>query len=624
MTTLVSKTYNPSLAASSSNFTTFAAIKSYLASLDAVGSDVDVSIFITGNLNVPAGESLQLLKGDDAHRVKFVPEDAYAVNSLSAVAPFNNGSGSSASITFSRDSYSTIFGPGIDLYGLRILIIGSASSGSNGITFVGQGANMTTDNIVRHNRLYDNSPAPGAAMLAGNGYSRVLVADNLLVNNGAVGKILVDDSYATMIVRNTFVALNSAGNNATAINDEYNGATIRNNVFIGFAKVMNNTTVGAQVLNNFANLAPSSGRAASVGLTVVTGAGALVVDEANDWRPKSGGPLIGAAGADAQYQADILGNNRGASPDVGAWQLVPAMQTPTATITTITVTGQTVTLNGTTTGSPTNGQASLSKSAAPYNHAVSQGPVNLTLGSGTFSVTFSNVAVGQYSPTVTLSNAGGPGTVTNTAGSVNVQGATGALTSQVLDGQVLTLTGTTTGSPTSASLIVPAAASNPNGATSVGPVPVTLGSGTFSVAAPLGPGNFDPPVLQFTTAAGTSLPIPGTTAVSVLGISGNPEAPPAPATPPARTASINLVSVDGVAIAAGESLRFAWFDQVTPDSFGTPTDKGSVTIGTGGVVRVPLTYSTKASGQAGWLTVTDSDGSPDTVHKAFSGPVKVD
>jgi hypothetical protein len=130
-------------------------------------------------------------------------------------------------------------------------------------------------------------------------------------------------------------------------------------------------------------------------------------------------------------------------------------------------------------------------------------------------------------------------------------------------------------------------------------------------------------VLQFTTSAGTSLPIPGTTAVSVIGISGNPEAPAAPM-PSARTASINLVSIDGVTIAAGESLRFAWFDQVTPDSFGTPTDKGSVTTGTGGVVRVPLTYSTKTSGQAGWLTVTNSDGSPDTVHKAFSGPVKVD
>lgn len=92
----------------------------------------------------------------------------------------------------------------------------------------------------------------------------------------------------------------------------------------------------------------------------------------------------------------------------------------------------------------------------------------------------------------------------------------------------------------------------------------------------------------------------------------------------ARTASIDLVSASGVPVDAGPSLKFAWFDQATPDRFGTPTDTGIVTIDTGGTVKVPLVNSAKASGQVGWLVVTNSDGDPGTVHKAFSGPVRVD
>ncbi len=88
--------------------------------------------------------------------------------------------------------------------------------------------------------------------------------------------------------------------------------------------------------------------------------------------------------------------------------------------------------------------------------------------------------------------------------------------------------------------------------------------------------------------------------------------------------TLNLVSAAGSAIASAAPLKWAWFDSVTPDLFVAPTDNGSVeSTDASGVLAISLTNSTKTSGQVGWLVVTNSDGNPATVHKAFSGPVAV-
>lgn len=111
------------------------------------------------------------------------------------------------------------------------------------------------------------------------------------------------------------------------------------------------------------------------------------------------------------------GNAVFASRDVSA-------ASPTAAITSQTVNGQSVTISGTTTASPTSGLASLTASA---NGAVSVGPASVNLGSGTFSVTFTGVAPGDYSaPTITITNAAG--TATASGGStIRILGATGIL-----------------------------------------------------------------------------------------------------------------------------------------------------------------------------------------------------
>ena len=74
-------------------------------------------------------------------------------------------------------------------------------------------------------------------------------------------------------------------------------------------------------------------------------------------------------------------------------------------------------------------------------------------------------------------------------------------------------------------------------------------------------------------------------------------------------------------------LKWAFFDQVTPNLFAAPTAKGTGESTDGsGVLVVDVTGSALSSGQTGWLIVTDSDGTTtqSPVHNAFSGPVSVD
>lgn len=84
------------------------------------------------------------------------------------------------------------------------------------------------------------------------------------------------------------------------------------------------------------------------------------------------------------------------------------------------------------------------------------------------------------------------------------------------DGESLTLSGTTTNNPTSALLtLIPA--SEPSGAIRLGPYPVTLGAGTFTVTADdIVAGSYIEPLLTFTNAGGTSSAI-GATTFEVMG-----------------------------------------------------------------------------------------------------------
>lgn len=94
----------------------------------------------------------------------------------------------------------------------------------------------------------------------------------------------------------------------------------------------------------------------------------------------------------------------------------------------------------------------------------------------------------------------------------------------------------------------------------------------------------------------------------------------------APTINVTLTSDGSTPVASASSLKWAWFDQATPDAFAAPTDKGASESTDGsGALAITLGNSAKVSGEVGWLIVTNSDGTTtqSPAHKAFSGPVAI-
>lgn len=93
-----------------------------------------------------------------------------------------------------------------------------------------------------------------------------------------------------------------------------------------------------------------------------------------------------------------------------------------------------------------------------------------------------------------------------------------------------------------------------------------------------------------------------------------------------RTVTLALTTDGSTAAASLAGLKWAFFDQVTPDSFLAPAAKGvgESTDGSGSLV-VDVTGTALSAGQVGWLIVTNSDGTTtqSPAAKAFSGPVVV-
>lgn len=91
--------------------------------------------------------------------------------------------------------------------------------------------------------------------------------------------------------------------------------------------------------------------------------------------------------------------------------------------------------------------------------------------------------------------------------------------------------------------------------------------------------------------------------------------------------SVTLTNLNDVAIPNLSGLKWAWWDQVTPDLDAAPTDTGTVgTTDANGLFTVSLPNSTLTTGQTGWITITDSDGNVDQspIGKVAAGPVQVD
>lgn len=245
---------------------------------------------------------------------------------------------------------------------------------------------------------------------------------------------------------------------------------------------------------------------------------------------------------------------QGTAADMGSWETPSTLVAPTATVTDITVTGRTVVISGVTTGVPTFGTVSIGKSSAEYNDAAPQGPKAMTLGSGIFSCQFDNGIVGEYVTTLEVGNQAYTVSGSNPLGTFQIEGAKASNVEQTLDGQHLVITATLSGNPTSGSVILRAAAVNPDGASDqVLPMTVTGTSGRIDTYV-TAPGNYDQGILRLVTAAGTSLPQPGTRAISIKSLAGNPQAPDPAETEPVEVTGVN-VSPATATVASGGTLQ---------------------------------------------------------------------
>lgn len=92
-----------------------------------------------------------------------------------------------------------------------------------------------------------------------------------------------------------------------------------------------------------------------------------------------------------------------------------------------------------------------------------------------------------------------------------------------------------------------------------------------------------------------------------------------------RTVSLTLTTDGSTPAASLTGLKWAFFDEVTPDDFAAPVSQGSVETTDGSGVLSLSVNTSLGSGATGWLIVTDSDGTTtqSPAHKAFSGPVTV-
>jgi hypothetical protein len=396
----------------------FAAFCTWLKGRDLVANDefIDVRIDEDQSANKMAYAEAQPAKVDFDHYVLIRPTAGKGVNDLDPMGVLDYGTvGIELTVYQGAGAY---IGHGVILEGFRIRV--PSASHHSWVGAIGMGRSGTTGtsfNEVRRNRI-KTSASVGSTVYAGHAAGTGVFSDNLVIMDGSAALAVVN-GWSVAVERNTFVRINGATGKVYG-NSYHRNTYFRNNVLrdCGATPFQFDTALDAEYLtNNFANEAISN---APPGITIVTGTNALTRGP-NDSRPTAAGPLIGAADSSAISLNDLRGNNRGLSPDAGALQLTPAPALSTGTITSIVADGQSVVVSGTTTQSPTSGTVLLT---AVGGEAVTAGPSAVTLGSGTFTITFPGLPTGTYSVKGSLTNGGGTAAMQG-GNTVTILGLTG-------------------------------------------------------------------------------------------------------------------------------------------------------------------------------------------------------
>jgi hypothetical protein len=299
------------------------------------------------------------------------------------------------------------------------------------------------------------------------------------------------------------------------------------------AKIQNCVATGFDALTNSASATGDNNACSgtiSFGSNKIENVSAadIWINPINDFRTKSTSVVVDSGGPLSidNVRAPNGVRQQGTSVDRGAWEQPSTLVAPTATVTNITVVGRKVTISGTTTGAPTvaRSTAVLTVDNMAYNSGVAPAGKNLTMSGNTFMVEFDNMMIGSYGVDLVAGNSAYTVAGTNPVGSFQIEGPKALTVNQSIDGQRFRMSGTTSGNPTSGTMLLLAEKVGGLGATDR-TLPLTISGNTYSVDEIINDaGNYAPGILRFSTTAGTSLPQPGPTAFTIIGLSGNPQA----------------------------------------------------------------------------------------------------
>jgi len=521
------------------DFATLKTFATWLQSKSLVGDNENVTAYVYENqpFAATANTNLTPLTSSATNTCTIKPAPGLGVNDLDTTGAVWFPS---TGILLQLHVYASLTaGPFVKMSGFLIdVVYDGAAANSYDYGLIVQGT-------LQYNRIRSNANAP--AVIAGLGGNVTNVADNFFLQTGGTGSAILN-GWSGTTQRNTFVRTGSATGTLFA-NNSYSLGYLYNNTFVngGGAPITGSTLQGSS--NNYTDTALTTA------IPGVIYAGNLITNATSDIRPSAAGPLIAAASSTAISTNDLRGNNRGPFPDVGAIQLSSAIPLPQGTITSQVLNGQQLVITGTTTNLPTSGSLSIAPGSTP-NGGTAIGPIAVTLGSGSFTVTVNGIVPGNYaSPSITFTNTGGTGSTATGAVGFTINGITGSptapaapppagptlsvitITSQTVTGQSITISGTTTGSPTAGTIAL-AVGTTPNGAIAIAPTAVTLGNGTFSVTiSGLTPGNYAAPVVAFTNAAGVANTSTGGTTFTIVST-----------TPPVLTIGTLIISADTVSV----------------------------------------------------------------------------
>jgi hypothetical protein len=408
---------------------------------------------------------------------------------------------------------------GVSVQGFRVNLTGTAANDTAASVCV----MLSSWNALRHPELTGNfirSTVTGAAAVAILTYEfghAGTITDNIFYQPSGTAKFL-GATWGANVERNTFVRTGTAANitpmNWSAGAGESRQATLRNNLYVGCGAVPVQGIPAAAsqyCTNNYTDAAITG----NTGGFTVLGAGTIVEDPDNNLLPKAASAVIGGANSTAHRTKDIRGYYRGTAADAGALQLTAQALPPfaTAAITNISITDQTVVITGTTSGTFASGTMVLKKAGVPV---VSKSP---TFGTGTFTVTFTNVPGGNYDiPQLNLTNDAGAGPDATGGATFTVVPPVlpvATFVTQKVVGRKVLVMGTVINSPTSGSISL-AAAATPNGAVSQAATPVTIVGNQFTAVLQGVPGgNYAAPAITFTNGAGTTTAMAGTSALTI-------------------------------------------------------------------------------------------------------------